>query len=100
MVYSCSNEDVESESSTPTQYALNVIASEGGSISPDATGIYDVGATITITATPNEGYEFDKWEGSDFDDNTCNFSGPNNCRTAVTMRSDRDVEAYFQIKSD
>ena len=100
LVYSCSNEDVELESSTPTQYTLNVIASEGGSISPDATGIYDEGATITITATPDEGYEFNRWEGSDFDENTCNFSGPNNCRTAITMNSDRDVEAFFQIKSD
>ena len=100
LVYSCSNEDVESESSTPNQYTLSITASEGGSISPDATGIYDEGATITITATPDEGYEFNRWEGSDFDENTCNFSGPNNCRTAITMNSDRDVEAFFQIKSD
>ena len=101
LVYSCSNEDVESESSTPTQYTLSISASEGGSISPDATGTYDEGATITITATPYEGYEFDRWLGTDSDDLRYGcWSGPGKCRAAITMNSDRDVEAYFQIKSD
>lgn len=64
-------------------------------MTPAASGTYNEGATVTITATPEEGYKFERWEGSDFDDNPCNFSGPFNCRTAVTMRSDRDVEAFF-----
>ena len=58
LVYSCSNEDMESESSTPIQYTLNVIASEGGSVTPEATGTYDEGAQLTLSAVPNEGYTF------------------------------------------
>jgi hypothetical protein len=53
LVYSCSNEDVESESSTPTQYTLSIKASEGGSISPDATGIYNEGTQIGLSAIPD-----------------------------------------------
>lgn len=89
-----------SEQETPAliQYTLTVTASEGGSVSPEATGTYDEGTTITISATPDEGYKFDKWEGSDFDNNGCAFA--RYCRTAVTMNSNRDVQAFFQIGND
>ena len=100
LAYSCSNEDMESESSTPTQYILSIKASEGGSISPDATGIYDEGATITITATPDEGYEFNRWLGSGRDNKKCAMVRPGNCRATFTINSDRNIQAYFQIKSD
>ena len=101
LVYSCSNEDVESESSTPTQYTLSIKASEGGTISPDANGIYNEGATITVTATPDNGYVFDRWEGSDNDNksNGC-WAGPGKCRTSITMNSNRDVQAFFEINSE
>jgi len=95
LIYSCSAAEEDIELQNPTQYTLTVIASKGGSVTPAASGTYNEGATVTITATPEEGYKFERWEGSDFDDNPCNFSGPFNCRTAVTMRSDRDVEAFF-----
>ena len=49
---------------TPTQYTLTVSSELGGSISTEG-GTYDEGTTITITATPNEGYEFVGWLGSD-----------------------------------
>jgi len=95
LIYSCSAAEKDIELQNPTQYTLTVSASKGGSVTPAASGTYNEGATVTITATPEEGYKFERWEGSDFDDNPCNFSGPFNCRTAVTMRSDRDVEAFF-----
>ena len=94
-ICSCSTEGEDTALDSPTQYTLTVSASDGGSVSPAATSIYNDGATVTISATPDEGYNFERWEGSDFDDNPCNFSDPFNCRTAVTMRSDRDVEAFF-----
>ena len=49
---------------TPTQYTLTVSSEEGGSVSTEG-GTYDEGTTITITATPSEGYEFVGWLGSD-----------------------------------
>jgi len=95
LIYSCSTVEEDTALQSPTQYSLTVSASNGGSVTPAASGTYNDGATVTITATPEEGYKFEKWVGSDFDDNPCNFSGPFNCRTAVTMHSDRDVEAFF-----
>ena len=94
-ISSCSAVEEDTVLQSPIQYTLTVSASSGGSVTPAASGTYNEGATITITATPDEGYKFERWEGSDFDDNPCNFSGPFNCRTAVTMDSDRDVEAFF-----
>lgn len=74
LVYSCSTED---EDSTPppsvqqpilepeaTQYTLTVTAGEGGTVSTEG-GTYDEGTTITVTAIPDDGYEFVRWEGSD-----------------------------------
>jgi len=95
LIYSCSTVEEYTVLQSPTQYTLTVSASNGGSVTPAASGTYNEGATVTITGTPEEGYKFERWEGSDFDDNPCNFSGPFNCRTAVTMDSDRDVEAFF-----
>jgi hypothetical protein len=94
--FACSSEQIDEESTTPRQYTLTITVSEGGSVSPAASGKYNEGATITITATPKEGYKFERWEGSDFDDNPCNFSGPFNCRTAVTMDSDREIKVFFE----
>ena len=46
------------------QYSLDVTSSEGGTVSTNG-GTYDEGTTITVTATPDEGYEFTGWEGFD-----------------------------------
>ena len=76
-VYSCSAEEEdtaplptvqqptpEPEPPAPTQYTLEVTAGEGGTVSTEG-GAFDEGTEVTITATPNEGYEFVGWEGSD-----------------------------------
>ena len=42
---------------TVTQFTLAVTAAEGGSVSSTG-GTYDDGTSVSITATPNEGYEF------------------------------------------
>ena len=48
---------------TVTQYTLTVTAGTGGSVST-AGGTYNDGTSISITATPNEGYGFIGWNGS------------------------------------
>jgi hypothetical protein len=60
-VYSCSKDASVLEEQAPTQYTLTVTTSEGGFVTPDANGTYDAGAVITISATPNEGYMFDRF---------------------------------------
>lgn len=49
---------------TSIKYSLSVGISPsiGGSVSP-ASGQYDPGQSITLTATSNNGYEFDRWSG-------------------------------------
>ena len=42
---------------TVTQYTLTASAGEGGSVSSTG-GTYNEGTSISIIATPNEGYEF------------------------------------------
>jgi hypothetical protein len=95
--FACSSEQIDEESITPSQYKLTIKASEGGTITPDANGIYNKGATITVTASPDEGYKFIRWEGSDNDNQPYGcWAGPGKCRTSITMDSDRDVKAFFE----
>jgi hypothetical protein len=97
MFFACSSEQIDEESTTPTQYKLTINASEGGTITPDANGIYNEGATITVTASPNDGYKFNRWKGTDNDNPRYGcWAGPGKCRTVITMDSDRDVQAFFE----
>lgn len=96
LVYSCSEEEeemssppsvVQSQETIPdtTQYTLTVSAGEGGVVSTEG-GTYDEGTEITITATPDDGYEFLGWEGSDSDSNTL----------TLALNSDINIQALFQ----
>ena len=82
ILYSCSAE--EEDTTPPPQVqqptpepepqlqhniTLTVTAGEGGTVSTEG-GTYDEGTEVTITATPDEGYEFVGWEGSDSDSNS------------------------------
>ena len=102
MVLSCSAEEEDTipptstvQSTTPEpepetpapvliQYTLEVTASEGGSVTNG--GTFDEGTSVTITATPNEGYEFIGWDGND--------SGSSNL--SLTLNSNTTLEAIFQ----
>ena len=74
VIFSCSTEEDTSPPMTnvqteepepePTQYTLAVSAGDGGTVSTEG-GTYDEGTSITVTASPDEGYEFVRWEGSD-----------------------------------
>ena len=100
LIYSCSTEEEdtapppsvvatpEPEPPAPTQYTLTVTAGEGGSVSTEG-GTYDEGTEITITATPEEGYEFVGWEGSDSESNSL----------TVTLNGNTTVQAIFSLIS-
>tara|TARA_Y100000389_G_C17373302_1_gene470234 strand:+ start:288 stop:608 length:321 start_codon:yes stop_codon:yes gene_type:complete len=101
ILISCSTEGEEHEHVITSQYTLTVSASKGGSVNPKE-GIFDEGTTLVIIATPDKGYEFVRWDGSDFDTNNttanCNVEFKVPCRTAVTFDSYRGIQAFFQIK--
>ena len=99
LVYSCSTEEEdttppptvqqptpEPEPPAPTQYTLVVTASEGGTVSTEG-GTYDEGTEVTVTATPDDGYEFIEWDGNDNQSNSF----------TVSINSNLTIQANFQI---
>ena len=95
ILYSCSpDEETEAptntvQTKTPepvvTQYTLTVTASEGGSVS--AGGTFDDGTSVSVTATPAEGYEFVGWDGSDSNENIL----------TLTLTSDTELSPIFNL---
>jgi len=66
-VFSCTKGDSDSSNQiepTPVvTYDVSISSSEGGSVNTQS-GAYNAGTVLTITATPNDGYEFISWTGS------------------------------------
>ena len=86
-LYSPPTSDYGSSSSTSTsvtQYSLTVTAGSGGSVSTSG-GTYDDGTSVSITATPNDGYEFAGWNGSNSTSSTI----------SLTIDSNTIIEALF-----
>ena len=99
LVFSCSTEEEdttppptvqqptpEPEPPAPTQYTLTVTASEGGTVSTEG-GTYDEGTEVTVTATPDDGYEFIEWDGNDNQSNSF----------TISINSNLTIQANFQI---
>lgn len=74
-----------------TKYTLTTTAEPvaGGTIS--GTGTYTIGSTVTVTATPASGYIFTGWSGD---------ASGTNASVVVTMNSDKNVTANFQLQSN
>jgi hypothetical protein len=99
VVFSCSpDEETQAptntvQTTTPepvavvTQYTLTVSASEGGSVS--AGGTFDDGTSVSVTATPAEGYEFVGWVGR----------SESSTELTISLDSDITLEAVFGLIS-
>ena len=76
-----------------TQYYLTVQANPtaGGSVSP-ASGWYNAGTQVQISATPNSGYQFYGWVGS----GSGSYTGSSNPAT-ITMNGPITETAYFYV---
>lgn len=99
----CSGKQEDTEIRLVPQYTLTVSVIGQGSLSPDANGTYDAGTSITISAIPDVGHQFDRWEGTDNLNKTCaNATAIHptiaKCRAAITMNSNRNVQAYFSVR--
>lgn len=71
-------------------YSLTTTISpaEAGSVSPSS-GEFEEGETIQLTASPNQHWVFNRWEGD--------LSGTQN-PASVTMNSDKDIAAVFVVR--
>ena len=107
IIYNCSTEEEEEETPPPpavvetsdpdpdpVQYTLIASAGEGGTISTDG-GTYDEGTSITIKATPNEGYMFIGWDGSDETDLEIVISINSNISISAIFQEVVSIESYY-----
>ncbi|WP_200506414.1 InlB B-repeat-containing protein [Adhaeribacter terrigena] len=74
-------------SALPVQYNLNITVNGSGTVakSPNQP-TYDAGSTVTLTATPNPGFQFDGWSGD--------ATGTTN-PLMVTVNSNKNITATF-----
>ena len=61
--FACSKSDNNSPITPPVKYTVSVSASEGGSVNTSG-GLYNENTSVSITANPEEGYEFSGWTGT------------------------------------
>ncbi|GEM_PF-1772908 len=76
----------------PSQYSLNVSASNGTVTRNPNSSSYASGSIVTLTASPNSCYEFSGWSGN------CASFGMNTTCT-LTMDSNKSVAANFTAKT-
>lgn len=77
-----------------TQYTISTSVSPSGSGSVSGGGTYDSGSTITLTATPNNGYIFSRWsDGVTNSSRSVNVTG-NMSFTAEFILDSSSVETY------
>ncbi len=88
----CSKDSGVDDTPPPiVKYTLNVTASptEGGLVNPQS-GSYNPGERVTILASPNQYFRFDKWTGS--------WNGTEN-QVTITMDSNKNIIGNF-VKLD
>ena len=85
VLLACSKE-AEETLETVEEFTLTVNSSAGGSVNNEG-GTFSDGTRVTITATPNEGFEFTGWSDSSYGD-----TNP----LTVTITDDTNITATFE----
>jgi uncharacterized repeat protein (TIGR02543 family) len=73
----------------PPTYDLTITIIGSGSVSPEG-GTYDEGTSVTLTAVPDEGYQFDGWSGD--------YTGTD-VSISIEMDADKNITATFIEKT-
>lgn len=90
LLITCNDDDGPIEPKVRKYTLTTTVTPTGaGTISP-ATGTYNKGSEVTLTATPNADHIFKNWSGG--------ANGTDN-PTVITMNSNKSVTAIFEIKS-
>ncbi len=87
LIAACSKESSVTEETQIQNFTLTVAANEGGSVSTTG-GSYKKGTEVTITATPNSEFLFDRWSNGSTDN-----------PIKLTVTSAMDLTATFQKKN-
>ena len=88
-IVSCSKDDSDSsqpETNPLVKYDVSISSSEGGSVNTQS-GTYNAGTVLKITATPDDGYEFIGWTGSN----------ETSMEITITVNSNIQLTANFQL---
>lgn len=80
-------------------YSITCNSAVNGSISPSVSSASS-GSTVTITATPNTGYELSTMTAKDASNNTLTMSGSGNSRSFTMPSSNVTVNATFTKKGN
>jgi hypothetical protein len=94
MLINCSSDSGGSDPVTPpatvqkTKYTVSIIAATGGAVTT-AGGSYDQGQTVSVTATPSNGYVFSSWS-----------DGNTNATRTITVSSNTNLTANFTVVVD
>lgn len=98
LTYSCSNEEEESVATVmqtpqpePIEYTLTVSAADGGTVSTEG-GRYDEGTEVTITASANQGYIFNGWEGNNSPEKSLTISLNSNVSLIANFKAINTTE--------
>ena len=100
IIFSCSTEEDDSPPPSnivqtpepeptapePVQYTLTINSSNGGTVSTQG-GNYEAGSEVTITALPDEGFQFVGWTGN----------SSNESSLTITVNSNITLEPIFEI---
>jgi len=73
-------------------YQLSISSTSGGSVTSPGEGdfTYDAGAVVELVATPDNGYEFQRWTGD-----TEDIANINSASTNITISGDYSIAAEF-----
>ena len=85
-IISCTSDGLEVYEPQVTSFTLSVTAGNGGSVNTSG-GTYAQGTSVTITATPNDGYSFTGWSG--------NATGSETSLT-ITISGNTSITANFE----
>lgn len=83
LAYTCNKGD-DNSPIIPQKYTLSITASEGGNVSTSG-GAYNENASVSVTATPVQGYEFSGWTGTTLTGNPI----------TIKVRSNQTLTANF-----
>ena len=78
-------------------YRLSVSSTSGGSVTDPGEGVftYDPGRVIELVATPDDGYDFQRWTGD-----TQDITDANSASTNITINGDYSVTAEFEEEGE